>query len=339
MKKLICLMLILSASILKAEEFKMMPKFHVGIMVDNKYYFGDNANSGNYETTDRFQIRKAAIGITGDLKNDFSYEMEIGISTCIGTTDQVKLMEAGISWSGLDFLTLSLQKGHVNRGFASLVECSTRMVMEKSEFIKSFGTCHPIGFIAEGHFEFGKNMAIEPHLAIANGINETLDDEKDFILGTIFRTPIEGLSLIGTYNLFEKKYFDQNFEEYAKEGYRIFTGIDYQAHNISFTGEYYTGEGFERDDQVMNAYYLQAGYTFITNLEILKSVQPYGKYDYWDRDADSDEDAEFTNLEAGINFNLNSYARFRLAYNKELSKPESQPEKPDNIVIRLQADF
>ncbi len=129
------------------------------------------------------------------------------------------------------------------------------------------------------------------------------------------------------------------FEEYAKEGYRIFTGIDYEDHNISFTGEYYTGEGFERNDQVMNAYYLQAGYTFITNLEILKSVQPYGKYDYWDRDADSDEDAEFTNLEAGINFNLNSYARFRLAYNKELSKPESQPEKPDNIVIRLQADF
>ncbi|MDY6915243.1 MAG: hypothetical protein SVM86_02865 [Candidatus Cloacimonadota bacterium] len=48
-------------------------------MLDSKFYSGDNANEGDYETNNRYQVRKAALmnGINGTLDGEHDYNLGV----------------------------------------------------------------------------------------------------------------------------------------------------------------------------------------------------------------------------------------------------------------------
>jgi len=121
-RKIISVWLLIFAAFLNAEI--NMPSIHGTVMLDAHFYESKSADETNYDNSNRFQIRKAALGFEGFLDNNIEYNLELGISTCVGNGDQIKIMEAGINYHFNENLRLGIQQGHVLRGFASDTECS-----------------------------------------------------------------------------------------------------------------------------------------------------------------------------------------------------------------------
>lgn len=329
-------MLILVGSAYSDFEF---PKVHTGISLDGKAYFGKNSNKENYDFTNRFQVRKATLSLNGVLEKNFSYEAEFGVSTCVGSTDQMKLIEAEITYNFSDEHSISFRKGHMMQSFVSVTGCDKRMSPEKPTFVKSFSTCHPFGVAINSEFMITDDFMIETEVSLANGPSETLNDENEINLGVLARTPIDGLSLIGSYNLTRKSYYDENYEQYNRTGYRAIGGLNYENFNFWFTGEYFMGEGFTTDKHEMNAVYTQLGYNFKFKNSFIESILPFVKYEIWDKDIDSDTDQKFENIQGGLNISVSSKTMLRFVYTKEINRGVGAVKTPEELMARVQFNF
>lgn len=337
MKKFFILIaLLLPVSLVGAFE---LPTVHSTIMLDAYLYNEADANTGTYDTSNRVQVRKAALVFTGMLDKKIDYSLEIGVSTCQGSGTTLKLLDAVILYHFNDNISAGLQQGHIIRGFAGATECSQRLTLEKPIFFKTFATCHPTGFVLNSYFDIGDISALEAELALMNGPNSTLDGEHDYNLGVIFYTPIPGISISADYNLMEKTYYDALYNLYSKEGYRAIGGIKYDNYNISFTGEYFMGKGFTTDDQEMKAYYLEAGYAIPLTCSFMKYLQPYVMYEYWDKNSADDAESEYTYFNGGLTFRLTESTRIKLNYKKPLEIPESASDVPTCLTLRLQTEL
>ena len=336
MKRLLLIILLVQAIVLTAIE---KPKMHSSIMLDAKFYSGSDSNSGLYDTTNRYQIRKAALEFEGKITDYLEYGIEFGVSTCSGGGVDLKLMEAALDYEIGNGFKAGLRQGHVFRGFAGSTECSDRLTLEKPIFYKTFATCHPTGFVLSYDSELPENSAIEIEAGLMNGPNGTLDGEHDYNFGTIISSPVEGLSLTMNYNHTANNYYNNDGTQFSDDGYRAIAGLKYDCYNFLATGEYYTGKGFSLSDQEMNAAYFQAGYVIQTDMERLNAVTPYFQYEYWDKNSDSDEESEYSYISGGLLFNLDSHTKLRFDYCTETDKPESATQIPDSFNIRLQLVF
>lgn len=316
-----------------------LPNIHSAIVLDTKFYSGGDSNSGNYDTSNRIQVRKAALEFTGTLDKKIDYAVEFGVATCQGTGLNLKLMDASIFYNFNNNIKAGLLQGHVLRGFVGKTECSERLTLEKPVFFKTFATCHPTGFVVNTNFELGEVAALETELALMNGVNGTFDGEHDYNLGLIFHTPFSGLSVSADYNHTEKGYYDENFQLYSESGYRSICGLKYDNYNFQATGEYLIGKGFTYDDQEMTAYYLQAGYAFPMKYKFLNYIQPYAMYEFWDKNSAEDDESEYTYINAGLIFSLTESTRLRFNYMKPQDKPDNAPEEASSFVIRLQTKY
>ncbi len=314
------------------------PNIHSAIMLDTMFFSGDNSNDGTYGNSNRFQIRKAVFSVEGLVGDRMNYALELGLSTCYGAGNQLKLMEAELNYELIEDLYIGIQQGHILFGFAGTTECSARLSLEKPAFSPTFGTCHPLGFIIDKYMDLGSNMDLEAELAIVNGPGGTLDGEHEYNLGMIFSTPVRGLSLSGVYNHTNRIYHDENYENYSDSGYRVVSGFELINKGIWLTGEYYFGKGFTRADQKMEAWYLQAGYEIKTPLSRLRVIQPYFKYEFWNKDEGTSSKEEQVLIEAGLNFKLSPYTMIRSAY-RQIAVESSFPSKPSALIVRLQTNF
>ena len=195
------------------------PQTYIAIMLDAKFYHGDRANDGNYDYSDRFQVRKAEISFEGELER-FEYAAALGMCTCSGNAAMVDIQEAEIMYNLHDSIKFGVRKGHVLRGFTSATECQGLLASEKPNHSMTFGTCHPMGVAVETYHELPSNMALETEVGLFNGGNSTLDDELDLNVAALFQTPLPGLSALAVYNLTNRKYFDASFNQYSENGYR-----------------------------------------------------------------------------------------------------------------------
>jgi hypothetical protein len=313
------------------------PIIHSTIMLDTNLYSGENANNGIYNNTDRFQVRKATLSLEGPISDRVEYFFEFGISTCVGQGDQLKLMEAGLLYELFEDMHIGIQQGHILYGFATTIGCNSRLSLEKPDFVKTFGTCHPLGFVANYYRDFGA-VGLEIEISLVNGSSGTLNDEKGYNFGFELETPLPGLSLTSVYNLNEREYYNLNFEEYSKTGHRMIAGLNYLHKGLWLTGEYYSGKGFSRENQKMEAWYGQAGYEFKTGLESLPAVQPFFKYEFWDKDKTNEIQDEVSVIESGVNLKLSGYSMIKCAY--RMSEVSSGKEKiPSVFILRLQTGF
>lgn len=316
------------------------PNVHSTIMLDAKFYGEGNSNSGIYDTANRFQVRKAAMELEGNLDQKIEYSLEFGVSTCTGSGVGFKLMDASIMYRLNENFGLGVKQGHVLRGFAASTECRDRLTMEKPVFLPTFATCHPTGFVAEYYQELGASSSLEAELALMNGVNGTLDGEYDYNLGAIFHTPLDGLAVSGSYNLTAANYYDPvTAMPYSKDGYRSLLGISYENYNISTTAEYLMGKGFNSDKTEMLAAYAQAAYAIPVNLGPVKYIQPLALFEYWDKDSGEDSSSEYSYLSAGLNVSLGDRTKLKFSYRMPQEKADSAPEQESSFVARLQMGF
>lgn len=316
------------------------PQVHAGIMLDFNTYSGDDSNSGDYNTSNRFQVRKAAFGINGRIGEYLSYGIEGGVSNCVGTGTGLKLMDAEINYQLNDNITLSVKQGHVLRGFSGITECSVRVPMERPIFFTAMTTCHPTGFVANFQYDLPFNADIEVETAFMNGGGkETLNGEKDFNFGTIINTPLPGLAVTGVYNLISKEYYLDNSMK-SKDGHRAIGGLKYDIADFNITGEYYTGKGFDTKDREYNAYYLLGSYMLKTNFtDRMNYIQPFVRYSFWDKASELDTEQEYGYLDAGIIISLDAYTKLKFNYNKNISQPDGINEEPASFVARIQVNI
>lgn len=317
-----------------------LPQVHAGLMLDFNSFSGDDANTGDYNTANRFQIRKAAFGLNGRIGDYISYGFEGGVATCVGAGTDLKLMEAEIDYHLNDNITLSVKQGHVLRGFSGITECSVRVPMERPEFYTAMTTCHPTGFVANFQYDLPLNSDIEFETAFMNGAGaNTLDGEKDYNFGTIVNTPISGLAITGVYNMISKEYYLDGSMK-SKDGYRSIAGLKYDFANANITGEYYTGKGFDTKDREYNAYYLLASYKIDTKItDRINYLQPFVRYSYWDKAAELDEGQEFDYLETGLIISLDAYTKLKFNYKKNISQPDEINEEPASFIARIQVNI
>lgn len=339
-KKVIILITLLAFCSVVLNAQVTLPQVHAGIMLDYKNYSGDDANTGFYDTSDRFQVRKAAFDISGTIGNYLSYGVEAGVSTCVGSTSTLKLMDAEISYHVNDNITLAIKQGHVLRGFSGATDCSVRVPLERPIFYTAMATCHPTGFVANFQYDLPYEADIELEAALMNGgSNNTLDGEKDFNFGTIVNTPLPGLAVTGVYNLVSKEYYLDNAMK-SRDGYRVIGGLQYDLANFNITGEYYTGKGFDEKDRKYNAYYIQTNYLISTNFtNRMNYIQPFVRYSYWDKTAELNSSSEYDYLDAGLIISLDAYTKIKLNYNINLSQPKGINEEPSSFIARIQVSI
>lgn len=310
------------------------PQTHISIMLDAKFFRGDRANDGSYDNANRFQVRKAEICFEGELADRAEYSTAIGMCTCSGNAATVDIPEAEIMYKLHRNIKLGLRKGHVLRGFNSRIECDGLLASEKPHYSLAFGSCHPIGIVASSHHELPHNMVIETEISALNGGNSTLDNEHEYNCGVVFQTPVPGLSAIAVYDHVNRKYYDSLFNQYSKNGYRWAAGLEYMAHSLWISSEYQRGKGFERDEQKMEAWYIQAGWEIGTNLKALPAIQPYAYYENWNRDIGDDAVNQY--LELGINFKTLPNSMLRVAYKSMIDKAPGSLADPDQLLARIQ---
>lgn len=336
MKKIIILMIIAVSGLIYAAE---LPNIHATIMLDSKFYSGDNDNQGNYNSDNRIQVRKAALNFSGLLEEKIRYAIEMGVSTCTGSGDTFRLMEAEIFYNAFDNFQFGIKQGHIMRGFSFYTECSQRLTMEKPYFQKTFAACHPMGLVGEGYVSLPSEFGLQYEAGLLNGVNGTFNKEHDYNLGLMLSTPVPGIMLAGSYSMTAQQYFDENYQKYSEDGHRFGSGIEFHNSNIWLTAEYYAGKGFSYDDQEMTAYYAQAGYKVDIPLKNIEAVEPWTKFEVWDKDADNNEESEYTYFDAGVNIYLTPSTRLKAAYATITDQPDDAAKAPDSFIIRLQTEF
>ncbi len=329
------------------------PEIHAGVTIQAEF-FGDGlpllTSFGPH--IDRYVVRHAAIGISGELGDRVEYDMEVGTATCVGG-GQLRLMEGGVYYRITPQVRLGVAQGHVMRGFDLHQECVGLLTAEKPLWAFAVSPCHPAGVVCDFDFRTGDHAGIEGQLAYLNGAGETLDDEHDANIGLTFHTPLPGLSVSSFYNHVELDLgYSDDWKLLHGTGYRAGLGVDYQTDAIFLRGEYYTGRGFRRgvgvgeveipidpEDHEMMAYYVEGAYTISTGFDPLPSVQPYVRYQVWDRGSNDPEDLEFTYITAGVTVRLGEgVCSLRAEYEAPLATPEDEDKEASRFVIRLQAE-
>ncbi len=337
MKKLVLLLTLISCFLVVNAQIQM-PQLHTGIMLDLNTYQGHSANNGDYNTSNKFKIRKATINASGTIGENTAYAIETGICSCAGSGGQWQLLEAEIGYHLNDNITVSIKQGHVLRGFSASTECLVRVPSERPDFVLAMSTCHPLGFVANFQYELPYNADIEFETAFMNG-DTTLDGEKDYNFGTILNTPLSGLALTGVYNLVEKKYYLDGGMK-SEEGYRAISGIKYDFYDFNITAEYFTGKGFQTKDTENDAYYLLGSYRLNTNFsKRIEYIQPYARYSFWDKAAQSSRGEDYDYLDLGLVISLDAYTKLNFNYKDTISLPKDMEELPSMFTARIQVSI
>ncbi len=361
---LIALLIVVSTNSIIGQEFKL-PEFNANLELQLESFDGDEMEPfAGYETpTSRFSIRHASIEALGKIGEKFEYGIEAGTATCLAG-GQFTLMDASVLYKPLEYLKVGFIKGEILRGFHLSRDCGELLTAEKLRFAKTLAPCHPTGAIVELDYTFENNYGVLLQIAYLNG-KETgnIDEEYDQNIGLILTTPIKGLAFGGYYNRIKANYGTGEGPDYTMQngnGMRMGFGAGYEANNFTLRGEYYLLEGFynnpfsgtlyedeaetiyiNSEDLEMNAFYLESGYSVKTGLEELVAIQPYLRYQFWDKATNAYGDHKVSFVTMGINFwmDKNSQTLFRIDYESQLVAPDGVEKDASLLIVRLQKGF
>ncbi len=339
------------------------PKIFADVTMQAEKFYGDHFNSfiGYTTPVNRYSVRHAKIGVMGSIGEHIEYEVAAGSATCLAG-GQFTLMDAEIFYKPFEFLRLGFIKGEIMRGFEFREECVNVLTAEKPRFATTIAPCHPTGAAVDFDYSFSGPTGLSVQFAYLNGtVTQNLDDEKDINLGVIFHTPYQGLSIGGFYNDIRKNYGpDEDFVMVNDKGQRMGFGLDYDADNILFRGEYYLLKGYYnnpfvntcyRDDAQtqyipsadleMDAFYIEGGYTLNTNLESLPSIRPYLRYQSWDKASNAAGDNIYAYVTVGVSLVLDEHHQtlFRIDYDTPVTTPDNVDKDSELLIIRFQTSI
>jgi hypothetical protein len=241
-------------------------------------------------------------------------------------------------------------------------ECVNLLTAEKPVFAKKYSPCHPTGFVMETDYDINKTMGIHAQLGYMSGTGGTFDDEHDINLGFQFHTPIQGLSIGGFYTdwqwhvdeyVFDPESMEMVLDRDIYDGYRAGFGYNFDEFNIHLRGEYYSGKGFKDrvdttmsfEDMEMNAFFIEAGYSFNIGHEQLSYIQPYIHHQRWNQAVNLDGDYILSLVTFGANFGIgaNDHARLKIEYqtcatfpNDGVIIPYGENQHADRMIVRFQ---
>lgn len=327
------------------------PEFHVDVAVEGKKYYRDgDLERGGYELdVDGFSIRFAGIEAFGCVGEGIEYSFEAATATC-QPGRQIKLMEAGVFYRPSTLLRLGFAKGHMLRGFMAHECCIHMLTAEKPGFRQVFARCHPTGAVLDFDYSANDAVRIEAQLAYLNGPAGTLDREHDFLFGLVLHTPVPGLSVCGHYSDVAMALGAEPIPPYETvygSGYRTGFGVSLDSHNSKLRGEYYHGKAFQHDDPQesvirpedleMTAFYFEGGYAISTGWDALRYVQPYAKYESWDKASNVDGDHRYSYLTGGVTLGLSEeQSMLRIDYMAPVSQPGGADDEAERLIVRLQ---
>jgi len=334
------------------------PETHLSLVLQAEIFGeGDRPLLSSFgQQKDRFLVRQATLLLEGEAGSLIEYEMEAGLASCSGSLSFM-LMEGGLFLKLSDHLRTGIVQGHVLRGFNLHDECTAQLTAEKTAFAKTLAPCHPLGVTLEYEGPLGAGSALDFQIGYFNGEAGSIEDDYDFNVGVILHTPYRGLSLSGYYNLVAVKTGSdlETLDALWSDGYRAGLGAELRVRGLHFRSEGYMGKGFSNvggfvipwdidpgnwevdpedpdiwkyEDHEMAAWYAELGCRFDTGGERFSSLQPYLRYQWWDkcRNRERIEDRhEYLTL--GLTLGLGEGpASLRVDYESQISRP------PDRIV-------
>lgn len=334
-----------------------MPEIHASLVLDAYAIDDDRPTTLTtfHPGTDRIAVREASLALEGVYGDRVEYALEAGTATCQGNTN-FQLLEAGIMVRLAGGLRVGYKKAHVRRGYALFGECTDQLTAEKPVYSGVLAPCHPTGCFVEMDRSLG-GWEVEAQLAVLNGANGTLDGEHDVNLGATVHTPVQGVSLTGYYDDIEFLTGDMVDQAFLSgDGSRAGLGCDIRRGPFRFRAEHYWADGFPMqvigpatsgsprddllkhyEDHAMRAWYAQAGVDIPTGTAAVPSLRPYVRYQWWDRDEDSDGDAVSEYLTLGVLVPIeDTGATFRVDYETPTGTPDDLEEEAARLTARLQ---
>ncbi len=309
------------------------------------YYGDENVEEGFVLSDDEFMVRKAAISLHGTYGDHISFEMEFGSERCpFSTSDDVRVLEGSIFFEPSEQFKIGYSRGHVLRGYQLAHDCTDLLAGEKVRWGKAIGACHPTGVQAEFDTDFSAGGGLTLQLSYNNGpTTDSLDDEHDFNIGVNYRSPVDGLFFTGFFTDLET---DFNLDQKVDTGSRIGFGSRFDRNNFIIGGEYYIIDGvsspfedIESDDLEMRAYYVETAYRFPMD-GIIAYVQPYIRFQSWDKGYNAGGNHEHKYLDSGLNMGISGYdAFFRLEYQTRIDEPDGVMDEEDKLIVRLQLNL
>ncbi len=359
-------LLIVPAQNLFADDFEL-PEIHADVSIQSVFYIDEDEQIPFLSSSsDKIEIRHAAIEAEGELGEYIEYNIEVGLSTCTGggctTSGSLALSEAGIFYKPYRFLKLGFFQGHIMRGFELHQECTEVLTAEKPRF-KSIFPCHPIGAVVQSNYMFDDNMGFDAQLTFnaGNSGNSTIEDEHDINLGLKFHTPYPGLSVGGFVTGWQWKVSEYDpeiadFRAFSYDGTRLGMGIDYANYGVIFRSEFYfingyidtnpireytaSGDTLTDEDLESRAFYVQGGYQFDTGNDRLPYIRPFAMYQSWDKASNADGDNKLSYLAIGAAIGLGSdKAELKIDYEMPLDSPDGTFDEAKRLIVRLTGGF
>lgn len=353
-------LLVFSTNAIYADEIEL-PGFHVDVVVQSLIFSGDDVIDDStgmliyMVPSKRFELRHAGFEIEGEISDYAEYCMEISVSTCGASSGVISVSEASLFYKPFKFLKAGIMRGHSMRGFSLYKECTDVLTAEKPRFASMFSQCHPTGAVIEADYDIDERMGIHAQAGYFNGLSNSIDDEHDINLGLQFRTPVEGLAVGGFYTDWQWKVFDYSeMKNIPYDGSRMGFGFSYENFNAYISGEYYLGTGFNDpnpirtymisgdtlhdEDLEMNAFYVEGGYMLKTGQVMMPFIQPYLRYQSWNKASNADGDNILTYLTAGIVLGLGSNdAKLRIDYEIPLTDTDILGyDEAGKLIVRMQ---
>lgn len=339
------------------------PEFHADVSLQSIYYFDEDDRIPYLSSSsDKIEVRHAAIEAIGKLGEYLEYNTEIGLATCPGSSSSgtLTLMDAGIFFKPYSYLKIGFSKGHIMRGFELYEECIDVLTAEKPRF-KTIFPCHPIGALIEADYAFENNIGIHAQLTFNTGNGSTMEGEHDINLGVQISTPLKGFSVGGFYNNYQWKVseYDSDIGDFVATSYdgnRIGFGIDYDERGINLRGEYLLINGYTDSDPIRTytngtdtldtwdvesrAFFIEGGYRFDLKSEMIPYILPYAMYQSWDKASNADGDNKLTYLTAGIAIGVGSEeAELKIDYEMPLRSPDDTYDEAKKLIVRLTGGF
>lgn len=334
-KTLILMVCLLAISLANAQRIEK-PDVHVSIMLDG-IYFSDTEEQNTEKN--RYEVREAAIELEGYVSEKVSYNIEAGSATCAAASSGFNLLSAGLTYEFNDNISLSFKQGHLLRGFAGSTDCVDRIAMERPKFFTNYAQCHPTGLVANMNYDLPMDSDIEFEMAFMNGVKNSFDGEHDYNFATIYNTPIAGLAITGVVNHVGYEHFNNSSNKFEdKNSVRYITGLKYNINGFEICGEFYTGKGWNGDDDLRyDAYYAIASQRIDLDFtEQLQYFQPYVRYECANPKANLDLDTEETYIDLGFILSLDKTTKLKMNWYKNLEKAEGQLNIPTEMTARIQ---
>lgn len=275
------------------------------------------------ESTDGFRIRRARVGLKGEILKDLHYMLQIE------TVKSPVLLDAQIEIKFSPYVKISLGQFKVPFSLENLTSSSALDTINRSQTVEKLCPGRDIGAKGRdiGITINGEFSRIEYALGIFNGSginNKDFNDRKD-IAGRLVFYPVRFLALgLSHYN---GRYSSAPGDPAVKRD-RTGVEISFVQNQFSIKGEYVLGK-----DELTERYgwYFQGGYVLIP-----KKFQALIRYDSYDKNMAVQGD-RIGILTLGLNWFFSKKTKFQINY--EYHGKESDEPSQNVILAQLQAGF